>query len=459
MKILVLNGSPKGMQSVTMLHVQFLQKKFPQHQFEFQNISQRIKRLENNREAFDEVIAAVHSADGLLWATPVYYFTIPGQYKRFIELVFERQAQGAFQGKYAASLTTSIHFFDHTSNNYLQAVCEDLGMKFYNAYPAHMQEMMGENGRRNLVQFCEHFLDAIESERPIWKHYVPLQHHTIAYRPAEAVEKIDAGGRNVLLLHDALPEDQNLLRMVERFQASFAHPIETINLRDLDIKGGCLGCLHCGYENICTYSDKDDFTRFYEDKVCKADLLVIAGRIHDRYLSALWKTVFDRSFFRGHAPSLIGTQLAYLVSGPLSQNDNLRQVLQAYAMMQRCSLAGMVSDEVTASADLDVLIQNLAADMVNFSGQEYSSPDNFLFLGGKKIFRDDIYGDLRTVFQADHRLYQQLGYYDFPTKNIQQRLLNGIFGLLFKHPSILRGFQRMIKTGMLRGLKKVLEHA
>src|SRR4030042_1276984 len=113
MKITVLNGSPKGEQSVTMMHVLYLRKIFPQHTFEIQHISQRIQRLEENREAFDEVIGAVNIADGVLWATPVYFFTVPSQYKRFIELVNERNAQGAFAGKYTAALTTSIHFFDH----------------------------------------------------------------------------------------------------------------------------------------------------------------------------------------------------------------------------------------------------------------------------------------------------------------------------------------------------------
>ena len=39
-------------------------------------------------------------------------------YKRFIELIFERHQEQVFAGKYTASLSTSIHFYDHTTHNY-----------------------------------------------------------------------------------------------------------------------------------------------------------------------------------------------------------------------------------------------------------------------------------------------------------------------------------------------------
>lgn len=457
MRILVLNGSPKGAQSVTMMHVHYLQKSFPQHTFEFQHLSQRIKRLESNAEAFEEVLGAVREADALLWATPVYYFTVPGQYKRFFELVFERGAGAAFADKYTAALTTSIHFFDHTSVNYLRAVCEDLGMKFMGAYPAHMQEMMTEQGRQRLRSFGEQFLMAVEGAKPVQPQFASLQHHTIAYKAGNPLRKTHAGDRKVLVIHDALPEDGNLREMVAHFTACFEGPVEVANLREVDIKGGCLGCLHCGYDNICSYGDKDGFVRFYDETVRKADLLVFAGRIHDRYLSSRWKTYFDRSFFRGHAPSLIGKQIAFLVSGPLRQNANLQQVLQAYPMMQRANLAGMVSDEVTTAEELDALLGDLAEHMVKCAKDGYFQPDNFLFVGGKKLFRDDIFGGLRAVFLADYRMYRKLGYFDFPTRNWRERLLNAGASLAFRIPAIRGGFQRMIKQGMIRGHQKVLE--
>ena len=48
MKVTVLNGSPKGDQSVTMQYVKFIEKKFASHSFNYINISQRINKLEDD---------------------------------------------------------------------------------------------------------------------------------------------------------------------------------------------------------------------------------------------------------------------------------------------------------------------------------------------------------------------------------------------------------------------------
>jgi NAD(P)H-dependent FMN reductase len=134
MRFAVLNGSPKGDVSVTMQYVRFIQKKYPSHEFMIQNISQRISKLEEDEVAFQEVIRSIGSADGVLWAFPLYYFLVPSQYKRFIELIWERGTTGAFKGKYAAALSTSIHFFDHIAHSYMNAICDDLSMQFFGGF-------------------------------------------------------------------------------------------------------------------------------------------------------------------------------------------------------------------------------------------------------------------------------------------------------------------------------------
>src|SRR5208282_1666953 len=73
MNIAVLNGSPKGLTSVTMQYVLFLQKKLPQHTFVILNVCQDIKKLEGDHEALREVMRSIAAADCLLWAFPLYY--------------------------------------------------------------------------------------------------------------------------------------------------------------------------------------------------------------------------------------------------------------------------------------------------------------------------------------------------------------------------------------------------
>jgi NAD(P)H-dependent FMN reductase len=134
MKIIVLNGSPKGDLSVTMQYVKFIQKKYPQHEMEILNISSQIKKLEDDEKAFNAVIDDIRSSEGVIWGVPLYVCLVPSQYKRFIELISERNAGGAFTGKYAAVITTSIHFYDHTAHNYMRGICEDLGMRFAGSF-------------------------------------------------------------------------------------------------------------------------------------------------------------------------------------------------------------------------------------------------------------------------------------------------------------------------------------
>ena len=110
-------------------------------------------------------------------------------------------------------------------------------------------------------------------------------------------KKLDIEGKRVLILTDSDNGHTNLGRMVERFKGSLSGDVEVINLNDVDIKGGCLGCIQCGYDNTCAYQGKDGYVEFFNTKAKRADVLVFAGTIKDRYLSSRWKLFFDRSLF------------------------------------------------------------------------------------------------------------------------------------------------------------------
>ena len=83
MKILVLNGSPKGKYSVTLQTVLYLQKLYPDHSFEILNVGQTIKSLEKD---FAPAATAMAQADLILFSYPVYTFIAPAQLHRFVEL-------------------------------------------------------------------------------------------------------------------------------------------------------------------------------------------------------------------------------------------------------------------------------------------------------------------------------------------------------------------------------------
>ena len=164
MKIIVLNGSPKGEDSITLQYVAYIRKHFPQHDFRIIHVSQRIKKIERDLEAFQEIIDEVRSADGVLWSFGLWVLCVPAQYMRFIELISERGMEDAFEHKYAAVMTTSIHFYDHTAHNYMRAVCEDLGMKYVDAISLDIIDMMQEERRREMTVFAEGFFKAIREQ-------------------------------------------------------------------------------------------------------------------------------------------------------------------------------------------------------------------------------------------------------------------------------------------------------
>mgnify|MGYP001216052328 CR=1 FL=1 len=459
MKIVVLNGSPKGNLSITLQCVHFIQKKFPQHQMKIFNIAQELRKIEREDKAFQEIINEVKTSDGVIWAFPLYYLLVHSNYKRFIELISERGVQEAFKGKYTASLSTSIHFFDHTAHNYINAICDDLNMKYAGAFSADMGDLLKEKERERLLLFAQHFFDAIQNNMPTSKNFLPVVQGKFDYMPTSSVKRIETEGRKVLVLTDSSNKQTNLAKMVERFKQSFSSQVEVLNLNDVDIKGGCLGCIKCGYDNTCAYEGKDGFMEFFNTKVKSADVLVFAGTIQDRYLSSRWKLYFDRSFFSGHAPQYMGKQIGVIISGPLSQIPNLRQILEAYTEGEHGNLVDLVTDECGSSSEIDFLLQSLAERLIKFSKEGYAKSPTFLGVGGMKIFRDDIWGRLRPAFQADHRFYRKHKMYDFPHNDYKTRAISGIFVLLLKLPGFRKEYAKRTITEMVKPHQKVVDKA
>lgn len=454
MKIIVLNGSPKGEHSITLHYVHFIQKRFPQHELKIIHISKNIKKIEMDEKTFQEIIDEVRSSDGVLWSFGLWILCVPAQYMRFIELIFQRGVQEAFKNKYAAVLTTSIHFFDHTAHHYMRAVCEDLNMKYAEALSPDMRDLMKENQRHNLSIFAGNFFDAIERKTVASRLFKPLTFSDFVYQPSIPEEKIDTRGKKVVVLTDGQDSNTSLGRMINRFRQSFADEIEVIDLNDIDIQNGCLGCLQCGYDYKCV--QKDGFTEFYNNRVRTADIIVFSGTVKGRYLSSKWKTFYDRVFFWNHTPSLAGKQLGYIISGPLSQNANLIQILEASSTTrQDANHVDIITDECENSAEIDALLQSLAERLVNYSIKGYIKPQNFLGVGGHKIFRDEIWGQIRIIWQADHRYFKKHGKYDFPQNDYKMRMINLMGMLLLKIPKFRKKFYKNITKFYNGKMKKI----
>lgn len=456
MKIVILNGSPKGDSSVTQQYVKYIQKHFPDHDYLFHNIASRIKRIEKNKELFDEIIADIESSDSVIWATPVYTLFVPAQYMRFIELIHERGKTGSFKNKSTAVITSSIHFYDHTAHRYMHAVCDDLKMKYLGFYSAEMDDLLKESGRDKLLKFAENVLIPTTIKMNHQKRFLPLTENHFSFVPDVVSEKIDPKNKKVVILTDHKNDESNISAMIKRFSDTFIEPISTINLRDINILGGCTGCIKCGYDNKCMYSD--DFSAFYRSKIISADIIIYAMELTNRNMSSKFKELFDRRFFMNHVPELKNKQTGFLISGPLSQMPYLYDFCQGSMEWQQANFAGLVGDESCSSDDINTSIQQLAAQIIHFSKTDYCQPQTFLGVGGGKIFRDDIWGKLRFVFQADYTYYKENGFFNFPHNNYKTRFFNSIIRLLTRIPRFRKEFYKRIKTEQFKPHKKIVDN-
>ena len=154
-------------------------------------------------------------------------------------MIFERNETAAFRGKAAASLSTSINFFDHAAHNYINAISDDLEMKFFGSYSAEMSDMHKSRERQRLTTFGELFIKAIKEGIPVIKNYKPLSAQGTVYEPVKLMS-VETNGKKVLIAVDDMNKSPNLQKMVKNLQKTFSPAAELVQLKDVDIKGGCL---------------------------------------------------------------------------------------------------------------------------------------------------------------------------------------------------------------------------
>jgi hypothetical protein len=238
---------------------------------------------------------------------------------------------------------------------------------------------------------------------------------------------VGIGNRRIVLITDTGDGDVNLSRMVEVFRHSIEGRLDVVDLNQVEIAGGCLGCIRCGDNNVCVY--RDGLRNVYYEQMAGADAIVLAGSIRGRYLSSRWKMFFDRGFVNGHCPIMSGGQYGYIISGPLRQLSDLREELEARAQMSDNHLAGIVTDEYDDPAEVTALIQQLASEIAMGMEKNYRLPHTFLNVGGNLLFRDFIYR-MGWIFRADARYYKKHGLFDYPQKKYKTRVQGSVMKVL-----------------------------
>ena len=87
-----------------------------------------------------------------------------------------------------------------------------------------------------------------------------------------------------------------------------------------------------------------------------------------------------------------------------------------------------------------------------------SGPIRLLSVGGKILFRDEIWGRLRFPFRADYLAFKKLGVYNFPQKKYKTRIQNAVMLFLSKLPTFRAEVNKEMKTEMIKPLQKTLDN-
>ena len=309
MNILVINGSPKGNNSITLQTVLYLEKLHPEHSFEILNAGQRINGL---RKDFSSVLPMIEKADLFLFSYPVYTFMAPSQLHEFIHLLKKQRID--LSKKFATQITTSKHFYDITAHRYIQDNCNDLKLKFIKGLSADMEDLPLKKGQKEAKEFFEYVLWCMNHNyhEPVYESVPdtkPVLSTTITPQPIKS-------DKEIVIVTD-YEDNDSLKAMIEHFQNKLEVKSRIINLNQIRIDGGCLGCFGCAADGKCIYKDKFDV--LLKDEIQTKSAIVYAFTITDHSMGPLFKRYDDRQFCNGHRTVTMGTSVGYLISGNLSK--------------------------------------------------------------------------------------------------------------------------------------------
>ena len=228
----------------------------------------------------------------------------------------------------------------------------------------------------------------------------------------------------------------------------FPYPIRVLNLREMDIRGGCLGCFHCAGEGKCVYPD--GFDRFLRERIQGADAVVYAFSIRDHSMGSRFKMYDDRQFCNGHRTVTEGMPFGYIVSGDYENEPNLRTVIEARCEVGHNFLAGVGFDAAS--------LKGMAKRLCYALEHRYVQPRNFYGVGGMKIFRDLIWL-MRGLMKADHEYYRRHGVYDFPQRKRLEMWKMCLLGGLVRNPKIRAKMGNKLNEGMIAPYEKAIRRA
>ena len=474
MRVLILNGSPAGENSITLQTMHYIQKFYPKQEYRELHVAQKIRMFETDFSSAREELLA---ADLVIFCYPVYTFLAPAQLHRFIELMKESGID--FHGKHATQVTTSKHFYDVTAHEYVRENCLDMGFRVIRGLSADMEDLLHPKGQKDARAFFHHVLWSVKQD--VFEEGTSkgetLKSDNLRGDVPKGESKKDES-KKIVVVADVAEGNEVLPEMIREFENASPYPVSVVNVREFPFAGGCLGCFHCAADGTCVYKDRfDDFLR---EKIQTADACVYAFTVKDHSMGQRFKLFDDRQFCNGHRTVTMGKPVGYLIDGDYASEPNLRMLIEARAQVGGNYFAGVACSPADkadgASAEQDVTlvkvdgapadlrpgvskeIRRLAAELAYCVRHHYNQPADFFGVGGMKIFRDLIY-QMQGMMREDHRFYKEHGFYDFPQKSKGKILGMYLVGAMINNPALAKKIGGNMTKGMLMPYKSVIDKA
>lgn len=455
MRFVVINGSPKGNNSITLQSIEYLKKHNPEDEYIIFNIGQQIRRYED-ASVMDTCISAMSECDVVIFSYPVYTFSVPYQLAYFIELLKQRPSSECLTGKFTTQITTSKHFYDTTAHRFIVDNCQDLKMKVITGLAADMDDLLKKEGRTQLTDFLKTVKFSVKNNissatlKPFKTDFSFTYQKLFQNSSPSAKQK----QYDTVIVSDCAKDNTSLRNMIDTFKAVYKYEVREINLAEFKFSGGCLGCFSCAVNGNCIY--KDGFEDLLRNEIQIADATIFAATVKDHSMGSLFKCYDDRQFCNGHRTVTIGKAVGYILDGYISGEQNLLDIIEARSEVGQTYLTGIATSESLSNNMTEESIKNLALTTEYAVENKLMRPQSFFGIGGMKIFRDLIY-TTQGLMKADHRFYKKHGFYDFPQKKIGTILKMQLFGALMAIPYIRKKASSKMTAAIVAPYKKAIK--
>lgn len=122
------------------------------------------------------------------------------------------------------------------------------------------------------MSFADERIYSIKNAVPVTQKFVNSSCDKREYNMGELKQtRKNENDYKIVLLTDNNNKNSNLSKMIQVFENFFPNKLEIINIEDMQMKGGCLGCFECAFDGKCIY--KDEFGDIHTSKILQMKLI------------------------------------------------------------------------------------------------------------------------------------------------------------------------------------------